>query len=1334
FVNVRYPRAFTRLPEGWIRLDSFSNAQSVAVDSLQSRWAAWNPELGQYLEVNDSLLVFPSAPNSSSWYLGSMDSIRRIKSLMPASFSDLSTTGQLIFITHPAFLPEVEKYAAYRASSEGGGWTTTILNSEALINTFAYGIERHPLSIKNAIQAVARNSTEEHYIFLIGKSLEYPTKRNDPSLPVWLPSYGEPAGDNLMVARAFADVPTFPVGRLAVTEPGQILEYLQKVKTYEENQHTLPSTYEDRIWTKRILHLSAGSAPAEQTIIHNALDAMAQEAESNRMGAEVKTVAKENTEVLAISQTNEILNALNDGVLLKTYFGHGSVVTTQFVIDQATQLNNAGKNPMMYSLGCYTGNIHTPILSASENMVLHPSLGAIGYVATSGTGYISALSFFEQEHYRVMGTDWYGAPFGKIMQQSVAAVSNQQNIPMQLIREEITYQGDPVIRLHLAQGPDFTFKPQSVSVEPQLVTATADSFTVQMTIANLGEATADSVVLKIDRQFPDGSLHTVYSRPVPAPAAEKMVSLRLPVGTSAAGENQLYISLDPENAIAEWPDPDAENNNEYGAGFSFRIVSQAIEPVYPANYGIVPATDLTLYAAVSNGAANGNQYRAELDSLPDFSSPMRISSTLTTDGAIATWHPGWAWIQDQVYYWRIRPDSVMIPSDTLWHASSFLISDSLGQGWNQSHWGQWDDDTLVTLEIDREGLRYSIRQNNLLIRSSIADPPTTAWWINSDRYDRHWPISGRIRAGIHICVLDSASLLPWYNPPGGKFGSVNQLDYDRPSFPFEMQDSSILDSIFYLLDLIPDGYYVLFQTVQYGDTSYFPQHWAIPNQYNQETLFGFLEAQGAEDLAAIQAGHSVPYIFLFRKNRGKVAERIAKDVNEWIDVSVTINTTLHQGQLITPTIGPVQAWNRLEWRATRHPGDTMTWQIIPVDWQGVEKAPIRIDADADQGFIGLDSLTTPNLRVTWFSRDDEEQSPPDLRYLRLINQGLPDLVWKQMKVTSPQPAQAGEMVQIQGVCQNVSNQPMAAFTIAATLEAAGLPVITDTMTVSGLGAFAEVNINFTLPGPLYGGNYIWKTTLNPAGVQQQAETRLDNNTSVGLISIAGDAIAPVLDVTFDGKYIPDQGIVSPEPVIRIRLYEEQQILLLDDTSLFTITLLDPEGNENPVLLSRGDLSFFPALPGMVRNEAMIRWVPTFWTDGLYVLTIRARDKSGNLAGGDAYIQRFRIQSVTDLMQVTPYPNPFSESIRWVFTADQTGVLPELRLSLYQANGQRIRTWENGDLNAKTTGNRIWEFTWDGRDDGGEQVAAGVYFYKVERKEAQSGFKLAGEGRLVYLPE
>ncbi|MEZ4897648.1 MAG: C25 family cysteine peptidase [Saprospiraceae bacterium] len=576
FVNVRYPRAFTRLPEGWIRLDSFSNAQSVAVDSLQSRWAAWNPELGQYLEVNDSLLVFPSAPNSSSWYLGSMDSIRRIKSLMPASFSDLSTTGQLIFITHPAFLPEVEKYAAYRASSEGGGWTTTILNSEALINTFAYGIERHPLSIKNAIQAVARNSTEEHYIFLIGKSLEYPTKRNDPSLPVWLPSYGEPAGDNLLVARAFADVPTFPVGRLAVTEPGQILEYLQKVKTYEENQHTLPSTYEDRIWTKRILHLSGGGSVSDLTLLRSSLDAMANEAEHNLMGAEVQTISKENVEVQSISQTDEILNALNSGVLIKTYFGHGSVVTTQFVIDQATQLNNAGKNPMMYSLGCYTGNIHTPILSASENMVLHPSLGGIGYVATSGTGYISALSYFELTHYQLMGNEWYGAPIGKILQQTINAVVNQQNIPMRLIREEITYHGDPVIRLHTSQGPDYTFKPNSASVEPQLVTTTTDSFTVHITVANLGRAMADSVVLKIERQLPNGNMYTVFSEPVVAPAAEEGLSIRLPVGDATAGENQLYFTIDPDNGIPEWPTPDAENNNYYGSGFLFQILTESI--------------------------------------------------------------------------------------------------------------------------------------------------------------------------------------------------------------------------------------------------------------------------------------------------------------------------------------------------------------------------------------------------------------------------------------------------------------------------------------------------------------------------------------------------------------------------------------------------------------------------------------------------------------------------------------------------------------------------------------------------------------------------------------
>ena len=1330
YINVRYPRTFSRLPEGWIQLDSFAFAQSIVVDSVQSNWAAWNPELDQYLQVTDTVMIFP-AEDTSSWFLTSKDSIQGITSLTPVQFADVSQPGQILFITNPAFLPEAEQYASYRASSEGGSWTTTILSSEALTNTFAYGIDRHPLAIKNAIQAVARNSTEEHYIFLIGKSLEYPTKRNDPSIPVWLPSYGDPAGDNLLVSRGFDDVPTYPVGRLAVNNGEQILEYLQKVKTYEENQRTLPSTYEDRIWTKRILHLSAGTDPAEQTIIHNGLDAMAQEAETNLLGAEVHTVAKENTEVLAISQTDEILDALNEGVLLKTYFGHGSVVTTQFVIDQATQLNNPGKNPMMYSLGCYTGNIHTPILSASENMVLHPALGAIGYVATSGTGYISALSIFAQEHYRLLGNEWYGAPFGKVMQKSVAAFANQQNIPTKLIREEITYQGDPVIRLNVAQGPDYTFKPQSASITPQLLTTTTDSFTVVVTVANLGSTQPDSIGLLIERQTPDGQVSSVFSRRIKAPSAEEPVSVNLPVGDAPAGENQLYFTLDPDNVVAEWPDPVAENNNYYGVGLSFQVVSEAIAPTYPANYAIVSGQGLTLYASVSNGAATGNTYRIELDTLPDFTSPARVSQAIAIDGALLAWTPGVSWIQDQVYYWRVSLDSTENTKPYSWQSASFLISDTLEEGWNQSHWGQWDDDTLVTLEVDRDSLRYRIRKNNLLIRSSIADPPTTAWWINSQRYDRHWPINGRVWSGIHICVLEPDGLLPWYNPPGGILGSINQLNEDRPSFPFELQDTSILDSIFYLLDSIPDGYFVLFQTVQYGDTSYFPQHWAIPNAYDQQTLFGFLEAQGAEDLATIKAGYSVPYFFLFRKNHGKIAERIATDVHEWIDTSLTIYTTLSQGVLASPLIGPVNTWNQLNWKASPESEDTMSLEIIPVAADGTEQPALHIDKMDAAGVFSLDSINTPYLRFRWTSRDEIKRTPPPLDHFQVIFQGLPDVTWEKVELNSGS-VKAGESIKLRGTYRNVSRHSIGSFRIATALDKAGNTVVTDTTMQEGLASFEPADFSIDLPAPLYGGDHVWKVELNPPGMLRQAENNVTNNSALGTLAVEGDNIAPLLDVTFDGKHLPDLGIVSPEPAIGIFLYEEQQSLLLDDTALFTITLIDPAGVEIPVYFSRPDLTFYPALPGQSQNEARILWQPTFWADGIYILKIEAKDKSGNLAGGETFVQRFKIEALTDLMQVAPYPNPFTSEIRWIFTADQSGYLPQIQMSLYQANGQLIRVWENEALQAKAPGKRVWEFSWDGRSAGGDLLPGGVYYYNIAI-EYQNGDIQRNQNKILFLP-
>ncbi len=70
----------------------------------------------------------------------------------------------------------------------------------------------------------------------------------------------------------------------------------------------------------------------------------------------------------------------------------------------------------------------------------------------------------------------------------------------------------------------------------------------------------------------------------------------------------------------------------------------------------------------------------------------------------------------------------------------------------------------------------------------------------------------------------------------------------------------------------------------------------------------------------------------------------------------------------------------------------------------------------------------------------------------------------------------------------------------------------------------------------------------------------------------------------------------------------------------------------------------------------------------------------------------------------PKPNPARATTQIVFRLATPG---SARLEIFDASGRRIRRLVDGDLGAGTH-----EVTWDGRDDRGGPVGAGVYFYRL----------------------
>jgi flagellar hook assembly protein FlgD len=78
----------------------------------------------------------------------------------------------------------------------------------------------------------------------------------------------------------------------------------------------------------------------------------------------------------------------------------------------------------------------------------------------------------------------------------------------------------------------------------------------------------------------------------------------------------------------------------------------------------------------------------------------------------------------------------------------------------------------------------------------------------------------------------------------------------------------------------------------------------------------------------------------------------------------------------------------------------------------------------------------------------------------------------------------------------------------------------------------------------------------------------------------------------------------------------------------------------------------------------------------------------------------------------PYPNPFSTSTRFVFTLTGNVIPDELKIQIMTVTGRVVREITQDEIGPIRVGNNISEYAWNGRDEFGDQLANGVYLYRV----------------------
>jgi len=70
-----------------------------------------------------------------------------------------------------------------------------------------------------------------------------------------------------------------------------------------------------------------------------------------------------------------------------------------------------------------------------------------------------------------------------------------------------------------------------------------------------------------------------------------------------------------------------------------------------------------------------------------------------------------------------------------------------------------------------------------------------------------------------------------------------------------------------------------------------------------------------------------------------------------------------------------------------------------------------------------------------------------------------------------------------------------------------------------------------------------------------------------------------------------------------------------------------------------------------------------------------------------------------------YPNPFNANTEISFSLSRAGMA---QIDIYDLGGRKLKTLHSGDMKAGSH-----SLLWDGRNESGDLVGSGVYFYRLK---------------------
>lgn len=215
----------------------------------------------------------------------------------------------------------------------------------------------------------------------------------------------------------------------------------------------------------------------------------------------------------------------------------------------------------------------------------------------------------------------------------------------------------------------------------------------------------------------------------------------------------------------------------------------------------------------------------------------------------------------------------------------------------------------------------------------------------------------------------------------------------------------------------------------------------------------------------------------------------------------------------------------------------------------------------------------------------------------------------------------------------------------------------------------------------------------------------DTRVSVGGIDPNGvvDSEGPQIELFLNEETFVNGGLTDETPILIANLFDENGINTVGNgIGHDLIAVLDGETG-NPIVLNEYYTAELDSY-----QEGQIRYNFSDLEPGNHTLSVKVWDVNNN--SSEASLE-FVVQEKAELKleHVLNYPNPFTTSTEFFFEHNQACVDLEAQIQVFTVSGRLVKTINQA---VKCDGFRSKGIAWNGRDDFGDQLAKGVYVYRV----------------------